>query len=254
MSDDSRVEKLIAVLKGLDPEERERIHEAVYEEDDQVSEDVRRNLSDFDDLLRLKENFVQGVVRQKDLERIATALQGARDQLKELFFKNMSSRQASMLRDEIRYANDVDEVEVQDARGELLQEARGLVENSRMELYKCIESLKDEPEHFESTTESFRETFLNLDDESIRKLLREIEQETLLIALEGADSEVKNAFYENLSDRAASMIKEELQYSDPNNKKNIEKARQKLVRWAGFDDRLEGVDELRAKLEYPDDG
>ena len=70
------------------------------------------------------------------------------------------------------------------------------------------------------TGEIFRTELLRLDDRSIQKLMREIDAPDLGTALNGADKEVQDKIFINMSKRAAEMLQEDmknlaLQKADP---------------------------------------
>ncbi len=73
------------------------------------------------------------------------------------------------------------------------------------------------------------EDILTLDDRSIQRVLREVENSDLGIALKGSGEDVKNAIFNNLSKRLASMIQEEIEFMGPVRLKDVEEAQQKIV-------------------------
>ncbi len=73
------------------------------------------------------------------------------------------------------------------------------------------------------------EDILSLDDKSIQRLLREVDNNDLGIALKGSGEEVQNVIFNNLSKRLATMIKEEMEYMGPLRLKDVEEAQQKIV-------------------------
>lgn len=74
------------------------------------------------------------------------------------------------------------------------------------------------------------EDIKNLDDRSIRELLKEISNEDLTLALKGASDELKEKFFSNLSERAATMIKEDLEIMGPVRLSDVEQAQRNIVR------------------------
>ncbi len=73
------------------------------------------------------------------------------------------------------------------------------------------------------------EDIVKLDDRSIQLVLREVDTRELAVALKGASDEVKEKIFKNLSKRAASMLKDELEYMGPVRVKDVEAAQQKIV-------------------------
>ena len=73
------------------------------------------------------------------------------------------------------------------------------------------------------------EDILMLDDRSIQRVLREVENSELAVALKGANDEVQNAIFNNMSTRLSAMIKEDMDYMGPVRMKDVEDAQQKIV-------------------------
>ncbi|MGN0318968.1 MAG: flagellar motor switch protein FliG [Lachnospira sp.] len=73
------------------------------------------------------------------------------------------------------------------------------------------------------------EDILSLDDRAIQRVLREVENNDLALALKGATEEVQNVILNNLSKRLAAMIKEDMEYMGPVRMKDVEEAQQKIV-------------------------
>mgnify|MGYP000943012857 FL=1 len=73
------------------------------------------------------------------------------------------------------------------------------------------------------------EDILSLDDKSIQRVLREVDNNELAVALKGATEEVQNVIFNNLSKRLAAMIKEDMEYMGPVRLKDVEEAQQRIV-------------------------
>ncbi|PKM68078.1 MAG: flagellar motor switch protein FliG [Firmicutes bacterium HGW-Firmicutes-2] len=73
------------------------------------------------------------------------------------------------------------------------------------------------------------EDILSLDDRSIQRILREVDNNELGIALKGSGEEVQKVIFNNLSKRLAAMIKEEMEFMGPIRLKDVEESQQKIV-------------------------
>lgn len=73
------------------------------------------------------------------------------------------------------------------------------------------------------------EDILLLDDRAIQRVLRDVDNNDLGIALKGANEEVQNVIFKNLSKRLAAMIKEDMEFMGPVRMKDVEDAQQKIV-------------------------
>ena len=73
------------------------------------------------------------------------------------------------------------------------------------------------------------EDILLLDDRAIQRVLRDVDNNDLAIALKGSNEEVQNAIFNNMSKRLAVMIKEDMDFMGPVRMKDVEEAQQKIV-------------------------
>ena len=73
------------------------------------------------------------------------------------------------------------------------------------------------------------EDILLLDDRAIQRVLRDVENNDLSLALKNANEEVKNTIFNNVSKRLAVMIKEDMDFMGPVRMKDVEEAQQKIV-------------------------
>ena len=73
------------------------------------------------------------------------------------------------------------------------------------------------------------EDILLLDDRAIQRVLRDVDNNDLAVALKGANEEVQNVIFKNLSKRLAAMIREDMEFMGPVRMKDVEEAQQKIV-------------------------
>ena len=73
------------------------------------------------------------------------------------------------------------------------------------------------------------EDILKIDDNGIQMIMKEINQEDLLIGLKTATDELKEKLFTNMSERAALMMKEDLESLGPTKISEVEKAQQKVI-------------------------
>lgn len=73
------------------------------------------------------------------------------------------------------------------------------------------------------------EDILLLDDRSIQRVLRDVDNNDLAVSLKSSNEEVKTAIFNNLSKRLASMIQEDMEFMGPVRMKDVEEAQQKIV-------------------------
>lgn len=73
------------------------------------------------------------------------------------------------------------------------------------------------------------EDILLLDDRAIQRVLRDVDNNDLEVALKGANEEVQGVIFRNLSKRLSAMIKEDMEFMGPVRMKDVEEAQQKIV-------------------------
>jgi len=73
------------------------------------------------------------------------------------------------------------------------------------------------------------EDIVTLDNRSIQRFLREVDNSDLALALKGASEEVKKVIFANMSKRLQEMIKEDMEYMGPVRLRDVENAQQKIV-------------------------
>ncbi len=73
------------------------------------------------------------------------------------------------------------------------------------------------------------ENLLDVDDRGIQTLLREVQSETLLLALKGADPAVRDKIFRNMSARAAEMLRDDLEAKGPVRLSEVEEAQKEIL-------------------------
>ncbi|HSH71462.1 MAG TPA: flagellar motor switch protein FliG [Methylophilaceae bacterium] len=72
------------------------------------------------------------------------------------------------------------------------------------------------------------DNIMDIDDKGIQVMLREVQSETLIIALKGTTEEMREKIFKNMSTRAAEMMKEDLETKGPVKLSDVE-AQQKQI-------------------------
>jgi flagellar motor switch protein FliG len=70
----------------------------------------------------------------------------------------------------------------------------------------------------------------SLDDRALREMLKEISNEDLTMALRGSSEELREMFFRNMSERASSMIREDLEIMGPTRLSDVEAAQQNVIK------------------------
>ncbi len=113
---------------------------------------------------------------------------------------------------------------------ESIVEILNLVDRSTEKV--IIESLEEEdPELAEDIKKRMFvfEDIVMLDDRAIQKVLREVDVSEMAKALKSVDTEVQDKIFRNMSKRAATLLKEDMEYMGPIRMKDVEESQQKIV-------------------------
>ncbi|MCI8922881.1 MAG: flagellar motor switch protein FliG [Lachnospiraceae bacterium] len=73
------------------------------------------------------------------------------------------------------------------------------------------------------------EDILLLDDRAIQRVLRDVDNNDMALALKSANEQVQASIFNNMSKRLAVMIKEDMEFMGPVRMKDVEEAQQKIV-------------------------
>ncbi len=73
------------------------------------------------------------------------------------------------------------------------------------------------------------DNLIDVDDRGIQALLREVSSETLILALKGADEAMKEKVFDNMSKRAAEMMRDDLENKGPVRLSEVEGAQKEIL-------------------------
>jgi len=73
------------------------------------------------------------------------------------------------------------------------------------------------------------ENLVDLDDRSIQVLMREVSSDTLVLAMKGADEGLKEKIFNNMSKRAAEMLRDDLEVRGPVRVSDVEGAQKEIL-------------------------
>lgn len=73
------------------------------------------------------------------------------------------------------------------------------------------------------------EDIIKLDDKAIQRVLREVDTKDLAMSLKGTKEDVKEKIYKNMSERAQSMLRDEMEYMGPVRAREVQELQTKIV-------------------------
>jgi flagellar motor switch protein FliG len=106
----------------------------IRESDGDLAQKIMDNMFTFDDMIKLDDKAIQMVLKEVQSESLVISLKGATPELRERIFKNMSSRAAETLREDLETRGPVRVADVEAEQKELLKVVRRLVEEGEISL------------------------------------------------------------------------------------------------------------------------
>jgi len=74
------------------------------------------------------------------------------------------------------------------------------------------------------------ENLIDIDDRGIQTILREVQSDSLIIALKGAPPELREKIFKNMSTRAAEMLREDLEARGPVRLSEVEAEQKEILK------------------------
>ncbi len=106
----------------------------VREADNDLAQKIMDNMFTFDDLGKIDDKGIQALLKEVQSESLIVALKGATPELREKIFKNMSTRAAETLREDLESRGPVRVSEVEAEQKEMLKIVRRLAEEGQIVL------------------------------------------------------------------------------------------------------------------------
>ena len=104
----------------------------IREADNDLAQRIMDNLFTFDDLMQVDDRGIQALLKEVQSESLVVALKGAKPELRDRILKNMSTRAAETLREELDGRGPVRVAEVEAEQKELLKIVRRLAEEGQL--------------------------------------------------------------------------------------------------------------------------
>ena len=104
----------------------------IRESDSDLAQKIMDNMFTFDDLVKLDDKGIQTILKEVQSETLVISLKGATPELRERIFKNMSSRAAETLREDLETRGPVRVSDVENEQKELLKIVRRLADEGEI--------------------------------------------------------------------------------------------------------------------------
>jgi flagellar motor switch protein FliG len=122
------------MLNNVDRKACDDILSAIEQQDPKLSLAIRDLMFAFEDLSTIPEVSVRELLSQVDKKTLATALKGASEELKNCFYKSMSTRAVEMLKEDIEALGPVRSSQVHQAQQDIINLARKLEADGKIAL------------------------------------------------------------------------------------------------------------------------
>ena len=100
----------------------------IREADQDLAQQIMDNMFSFDDIVKVDDKGIQALLKEVQTESLVVALKAAPPELRELIFKNMSTRASESLREELESRGPIRVAEVEAEQKEILKVVRRLVD------------------------------------------------------------------------------------------------------------------------------
>ncbi len=119
-------ELMADIFNNLDRNTETRFMTALEERNRESAERIKQLMFTFDDLARVDSSGIQLLLRQVEKDQLAVALKGSSEEVKELFFANMSERAGKMMKEDMDAMGAVRLKDVDEAQSGIVQVAKAL--------------------------------------------------------------------------------------------------------------------------------
>ena len=125
-------ERMAEIFNHLDRSAESRFLESLEKRNQEAAERIRALMFTFEDLIKLDPGGAQTLLRQIDKAKLAIALKGASEAVRNLFFSNMSERASKILREDMQALGPVRLRDVDDAQMEMVKTAKDLADSGEI--------------------------------------------------------------------------------------------------------------------------
>lgn len=125
-------EMMAEIFNNFDRASEAKFLQSLEERDRESAEKIKSLMFTFEDLQKLDGNAVQVVLREVDKDRLGLALKGASEDLRDMFFSNMSERAAKILREDMEALGPVRLSDVEEAQTDIINTTKTLAETGEI--------------------------------------------------------------------------------------------------------------------------
>ena len=125
-------ELMAEIFNNFDRATENRFMSALEKIENSSAEKIKSLMFTFDDLIKLDGPSVQAVLRKIDKDKLSTALKTASQEIKDLFFGNMSERAAKIMKEDMAASGPVRLKDVEQAQNEIIITVKEMAHNDEI--------------------------------------------------------------------------------------------------------------------------
>ncbi|MBW8350492.1 flagellar motor switch protein FliG [Bacillus sp. IITD106] len=122
------IEAVVDVLNGVDRATEKTILDALEIEDPILAEEIKKRMFVFEDIVTLDNRSIQRIIRECDNEDLLLALKISSDEVKDVLYRNMSTRMVETIKEEMEFMGPVRLRDVEEAQTKIVGIIRRLEE------------------------------------------------------------------------------------------------------------------------------
>ena len=125
-------ELMAEIFNHMDKKKEGAFMDSLEERNKDSAEKIRALMFTFEDILKVDPTGIQMILRNVDKEKLPAALKGASDELKDLFFNNMSERAAKIMKEDMATMGPIRVKDVEDAQGHIVGVTKDLADKNEI--------------------------------------------------------------------------------------------------------------------------
>lgn len=126
------IKAIVNILNNVDRQTEKTILETLGVQDPELSEEIKKLMFVFEDVIKMDDRSIQLVLREVDSKDLAVALKGSSEDVSVKIKKNMSKRAAQMLEEEMTFLGPVRLRDVEEAQQRIVNVIRRLEESGEI--------------------------------------------------------------------------------------------------------------------------
>lgn len=124
------------IMNNIDRGTEKFIFDELSRKDPKLSEEIRKRMFVFEDIITLDPMSIQRFLREVDTKEMAVALKGSNKEVSAIIFENMSQRMGDTIKSEMEYLHNIRVRDVEDAQQKIVAIIRRLEEEGEIVIMK----------------------------------------------------------------------------------------------------------------------